>query len=62
MPFLQVRSLSTAAAKLLVGRGIEPEHVVGICIDEGVRMILVQLAVLIAGAAFVPIDLHQPHR
>jgi non-ribosomal peptide synthetase component F len=43
-------------------KGLGPDIVVGISIDEGVYMILVQLAVLMAGAAFVPVDLNQPRR
>jgi non-ribosomal peptide synthetase component F len=59
---IQVHKLTFAAAKKLAETGLGPDIVVGICIDEGVYMILVQLAVLMAGAALVPVDMNQPRK
>ena len=46
----------------MISKGLSPDNVVGICIEEGLSMVLAQLAVLMAGAAFVSIDLSLPQR
>lgn len=64
-PSLQYREvchLTLGAAEKLRDLGVVPESVVGTTIDEGLKMVLVQLAVLMAGAAFVPLDLSLPQR
>jgi amino acid adenylation domain-containing protein len=43
-------------AHLLRSRGIGRGDLVGLCIDRGVDMVVAQLAILKAGAAYVPLD------
>ncbi len=57
---MQVEKLSLAAARRLRKHGVGTEVVVAVCVDEGWMMVLLQLAVLLAGGAFVPVDLSLP--
>lgn len=51
---------STRLASLLVSLGIEPQSFVPICFDKSGWTIVAVLAVLKAGAAFVPLDFEAP--
>ncbi|MDJ0837343.1 MAG: amino acid adenylation domain-containing protein [Acidobacteriota bacterium] len=56
---LTYRQLDTRAnqlARLLVERGVTPETPVGICLERGGSMVIALLAVLKAGACYVPLD------
>ncbi|WP_051796164.1 non-ribosomal peptide synthetase [Streptomyces sp. NRRL S-87] len=56
---LTYRELNTRAnrlARLLVRRGAGPERFVAIALHRSVELVVAQLAVLKAGAAFVPLD------
>lgn len=55
---LHERSLALAAA--LVEAGVKPEAIVGIAAERSVAQIVALLAVLQAGAAYVPLDLTSP--
>ncbi len=62
---LSYRELNTKANQLahyLIDRGVRPEKPVGICIERSTEMILALLAVLKAGAAYVPIDPDYPQQ
>lgn len=60
--YAQVRIMATAAARILQGRGVGPGCVVATCVDEGHLMIITQLAILLAGGAFVPVDPNFPNQ
>ena len=57
------RQLATYARKLarrLLDEGLQPEGLVGICVERSPEMIGAVLAVMIAGGAYVPMDPRHP--
>ncbi|WP_158939690.1 AMP-binding protein, partial [Streptomyces sp. NRRL S-87] len=60
---LTYRELNERANRLahhLIGRGVGTDTLVAICLDRGVDMITALLAVLKAGAAYLPLDPENP--
>jgi amino acid adenylation domain-containing protein len=43
-------------ARLLISKGVEPEDLIPVCLDNSANLIVALLAVLKAGGAYVPID------
>eukprot|EP00960_Hanusia_phi_P022861 675480-Hanusia_phi.AAC.5 len=57
---LQVRMLVLHAAWVLARHGVQLEDAVCVTGDEGLLMVLSQVAVLLAGGCYVPLDLQLP--
>ena len=55
-----LESLSNRFANALIGRGIGPEHLVAVALPRSAQMVALHLAILKAGAAFVPLDTAYP--
>ncbi len=55
-----INKASNQLATLLIEKGVKLEDRVGIAVDRSVEMVIVLLAILKAGAAYVPIDPEYP--
>jgi amino acid adenylation domain-containing protein len=49
-------------ARYLRGLGVQPERLVGVCVERGIEMLVALLGVLKAGAAYVPLDPAYPRQ
>ena len=56
LTFAALHAQANRLARVLRRRQIGPGHLVGICLDRGTDMMVALLAVLKAGAAYVPLD------
>ncbi|HEX6376103.1 MAG TPA: amino acid adenylation domain-containing protein [Allosphingosinicella sp.] len=54
--YAELEERSNRLAHYLVARGIRAESVVGVCMDRSIETILVLLAVLKSGGAYLPLD------
>lgn len=63
MSYAELHARSNQLAHYLCTRGIGREDRVALYLDRSANMVMAMLAVLKSGAAFVPLDVHQPaHR
>ncbi|GAA0682695.1 non-ribosomal peptide synthetase [Streptomyces malaysiensis subsp. malaysiensis] len=60
LPYRQAAAMSSQLAHHLIDRGLDREQVVGISLDRSADMVIGLLAVVQAGAAFVPLDPRWP--
>ncbi|MGH3754099.1 MAG: non-ribosomal peptide synthase/polyketide synthase, partial [Pseudonocardiaceae bacterium] len=58
--FAELNARANRLARLLVAQGAGPERVVGLALPRSVDIVVAQLAVVKAGAAFVPLDPEYP--
>ncbi|MDQ7806472.1 amino acid adenylation domain-containing protein [Amycolatopsis sp. A133] len=60
LTYAEVNARANRLAHLLLDRGAGPERVVALAVPRSVGMIVAELAVLKAGAAYLPIDVDYP--
>ncbi|MFT7866116.1 MULTISPECIES: non-ribosomal peptide synthetase [Amycolatopsis] len=60
LTYAEVNARANQLAHLLLARGAGPERVVALAVPRSVDMIVAELAVLKAGAAYLPIDVDYP--
>jgi len=58
----QLNGLANAWAQQLIGQGIGPEDLVGLCCERGLGMVVGLLAILKASAGYVPLDPQYPRQ
>ena len=56
MTYAAMQSRANRIARVLADRGVGPGALVGLCLERGFDMVVAVLAVLKAGAAYVPLD------
>jgi amino acid adenylation domain-containing protein len=58
--YRELNARANQLAHALIARGIGPDHLVGICVERSIDMIVALLAIVKAGGAYVPLDPFYP--
>ncbi|ASB52635.1 non-ribosomal peptide synthetase [Bacillus velezensis] len=56
----QLNALANQLAEYLLDQGIEPDTLVGLCLNRSIEMVVAMLGILKAGGAYVPVDPDYP--
>jgi amino acid adenylation domain-containing protein/FkbM family methyltransferase len=60
LTYQELNSKANQLAHYLITQGVDPEVLVGICVERSIEMIVGLLAILKAGGAYVPLDPRYP--
>ena len=60
--YAELNQRANRLAHYLVGQGVKPDTLVGICVERSVDMLVSILAILKAGGAYVPLDPNYPEQ
>ena len=61
LTYQQLNQRANQLAHYLIEQGIQPDDLVGLCLDRSVEMVVGLLGILKAGGAYVPLDPQMPH-
>jgi amino acid adenylation domain-containing protein len=62
LTYRELNERANALAHHLLNLGVQPETVVGLCVERSIEMLVGILGILKAGAAYLPLDPHYPHK
>lgn len=60
LTYAELNKGANRLARYLLNQGVGPDHVVGICVERGLEMVMGLLGILKSGGAFLPLDPNYP--